>query len=433
MKRVLVLGAGLVSRPLVRDLAKRGEIEVTVADREEAKAEDALAGDPGRAVALDVANAQAVAALVREADLVVSLLPFTLHVGVAQVAIDAKRPMVTTSYVSPEMRALDVLARDAGVLVLNEIGLDPGLDHMSAMRVIDGVRRDGGRLTSFRSCCGGIPAPDADTNPWHYKFSWSPRGVLLAGRLGARWLDDGRIVEVDAAHLYAQAAPYTAPGLPPLEVVPNRDSLAYVPTYGIEGVQTMFRGTLRWPGWAETLEAVGRLGLLDATPRPWRAGTTLTQLAEALAAPGTGPLRARLAARAGIAADGTVMDRLVWAGLLSDRPIGKTEASPLDILEEVLASRMGYGPRERDLVVLRHEFGFVDRHGRPRREESTLVAYGEPGGDSAMARTVSLPAAAAVRLILDGTINATGVRIPVDAAIYEPVLDALKPLGIAFA
>jgi len=432
VKRVLVLGAGLVSRPLVRDLAKTSGIEVTVADREEGKAREALAGDPGRAVALDVADGSAVAVLVRETDLVVSLLPFTLHVAVARIAIDARRPLVTTSYVSPEMRALDVAAREAGVLVLNEIGLDPGLDHMSAMRVIDRVRRDGGRLTSFRSCCGGIPAPDADTNPWHYKFSWSPRGVLLAGRSGARWLDDGRIVEVDAAHLYEHVAPYSAPGLPPLEVYPNRDALAYVPTYGIEGVQTMFRGTLRWPGWAETLQAVARLGLLDATPRPWRAGTTLTHLAESLAAPGTGPLRSRVAARAGVAADGAVMERLAWAGLLSDRPIGRSDASPLDVLEEMLASKMGYAPRERDLVVLRHEFGFVDRHGRPRREESTLVAYGEPGGDSAMARTVSLPAAAAARLILDGTIRATGVRIPVDAAIYDPVLDALKPLGIGF-
>jgi saccharopine dehydrogenase-like NADP-dependent oxidoreductase len=431
VKRVLVLGAGLVSRPLVRDLAKRRELAVTIADREESKAREVLGQDPGTAIALDVADDNAIAARVRDADLVVSLLPFTLHVGVAKIAIDAKRPVVTTSYVAPEMRALDGAARHAGVLVLNEIGLDPGLDHMSAMRVIDRVRRDGGRLTSFRSCCGGIPAPDADTNPWHYKFSWSPRGVLLAGRSGARWLDDGRMMEVDAAHLYAQAAPYEIRGLPPMEVYPNRDSLAYVPTYGIEGVQTMFRGTLRWPGWAETLEAIGRLGLLDATSRPWRSGTTLAQLAESLAAPGTGPLRARLAARAGVAADSAVMDRLAWAGLLSDREIGKAEASPLDVLEAMLASTMAYAPGERDLVVLRHEFGF-ERDGRLHREESTLVAYGEPGGDSAMARTVSLPAAAAVRLILEGKILETGVRIPVDAKIYEPVLDALESVGIRF-
>jgi len=432
VKRVLVLGAGLISRPLVLYLASRRELAVTVADREESRAREALAGDPGKAVAIDVSDAGAVAALVRESDLVVSLLPFTLHVAVARIAIDARRPVVTTSYVAPEMRALHTAARDAGVLVLNEIGLDPGLDHMSAMRIIDRVRRSGGRLTSFRSCCGGLPAPDADTNPWHYKFSWSPRGVLLAGRSGARWLDDGRIVEVDAAHLYAQAAPYEAPGLPALEVYPNRDALAYVPTYGIEGVQTMFRGTLRWPGWAETLEAAGRLGLLDATPRPWRAGTTLSQFADALAAPGTGPLRARLAARAGVAADSAVMDRLTWAGLTSDAPIGKTEASALDVLEGMLSARMAYAPGERDLVVLRHELGFVDGDGRLGREESTLIAYGDPSGDSAMARTVSLPAAAAARLILDGTIQATGVRIPVEASIYEPVLDALEPQGIRF-
>jgi saccharopine dehydrogenase-like NADP-dependent oxidoreductase len=432
VKRVLVLGAGLVSRPLVRELAERGDIAVTVADREASRAREVLSGAPGSAVSLDVADGTAVAAFVRECDLVVSLLPFTLHVAVARAAIAGRRPMITTSYVSPEMRALDAEAAAAGVLVLNEIGLDPGLDHMSAMRVIDRVRRDGGRLTSFRSCCGGIPAPDADTNPWRYKFSWSPRGVLLAGRGGARWLDDGRIVEVDAAHLFAQVAPYEAPGLAPLEVYPNRDSLAYVPTYGIEGVQTMFRGTLRWPGWAATLEALFRLGLLEDAPRTWRSGTTHAEFAEAFAAPGSGPLRSRLAARAGVAADSEVMERLVWAGLLSDRPLERTEASPLDVLEAMLAPRMAYAPGDRDLVVLRHEFGFIDREGRPRREESTLVAFGEAGGDSAMARTVSLPAAVAARLILDGRIGLTGVRIPVDPAIYEPVLAALEPLGIRF-
>jgi saccharopine dehydrogenase-like NADP-dependent oxidoreductase len=432
VKRVLVLGAGLVSRPLVRELASSGDVEVTVADRELSRAREVLGPEPGRAVAFDAGAAAEVAALVGASDLVVSLLPFALHVQVARIAIESRRPVVTTSYVAPEMRALDAAARDAGVIVLNEIGLDPGLDHMSAMRIIDRVRRDGGRLTSFRSCCGGIPAPDADTNPWRYKFSWSPRGVLLAGRNGARWLDDGRVVDVDAAHLYAHVAPYAVPGLPPLEVYPNRDSLIYVPTYGIEGVQTMFRGTLRWPGWGATIEAVARLGLFDPTARTWRHGTTFAEFSDAFAAPGSGPLRARLAARAGVAADSEVMERLAWAGLLSDRPIERTLAAPLDVLEDLLASRMPYAPDERDLVVLRHEFGIVDRDGRARSEESTLVAYGEPGGDSAMARTVSLPAAAAVRLILDGTIRATGVRIPVDAEIYEPVLAALEPRGIRF-
>jgi saccharopine dehydrogenase (NADP+, L-glutamate forming) len=177
---------------------------------------------------------------------------------------------------------------------------------------------------------------------------------------------------------------------------------------------------------------VARLGLFDPTARTWRHGTTFAEFSDAFAAPGSGPLRARLAARAGVAADSEVMERLAWAGLLSDRPIERTLAAPLDVLEDLLASRMPYAPDERDLVVLRHEFGIVDRDGRARSEESTLVAYGEPGGDSAMARTVSLPAAAAVRLILDGTIRATGVRIPVDAEIYEPVLAALEPRGIRF-
>lgn len=433
MNRVLVLGAGLVSRPLVRALAAEDDVEVTLGDQDVAKAREVLGDAPrGRAVAVSLSDLTAVRALVEGSDLVVSLLPFTLHVPVAKLAVDARRSMITTSYVSREMRALDADARAAGVLLLNEIGLDPGLDHMSAMRVIHGVRRTGGHVVGFKSCCGGLPAPESNTNPWGYKFSWSPRGVLLAGRNPARWLDGGRLVECDAAHLFDHAVPYEMPGLPPLEVYPNRDSIAYVATYGIEGVQTMFRGTLRWPGWSETLAAVARLGFLDVEERPWRAGTTLSEFSEAFAAPGTGPLRSRLAAHAGVAAAGPVLERLIWAGFLSDEPIGATSASPLDVVCRRLERTMRYDAGERDLVVLRHEIATVDARGRAGTIDATLLAYGEPGGDSAMSRTVSLPAAAAARLVLDGAIRETGVRIPVDAEIYGPVLDALEPLGIRF-
>jgi len=433
MKRVLVLGAGLVSRPLVSHLAGFADIALTVADLDGAKAAQVLGGaERGRALSLSLDDEAGLAALVGEADLVVSLLPYTLHVTVAKVAIARRVPLITTSYVSPEMRALHGAAVSAGVLVLNEIGLDPGLDHMSAMRVIRRLRDEGSTLVSFRSCCGGLPAPEANTNPWGYKFSWSPRGVLAAGRNAARWLEDGRVVELPGERLFTHVKPYDVPELCRLEVYPNRDATSYVPTYGIEGVRTMFRGTLRYPGWCETLNAVSRLGLLDDTPRGWRTFTTYEDFMETVAEPGAGPVAERVATRLGLPTDGPVMARLRFAGLFSDTPIGTTRQAPIDVLCDRLASSLAFASGERDMVVLRHEFGFVDAAHRPATWVSTLVAFGEPSGDSAMARTVSLPAAGAARLILDGRIAETGVRIPVDPEIYDPVLDALEPMGIAF-
>jgi len=433
MKRVLVLGAGLVSRPLVSHLAGFPDIALTLCDLDGAKAAQVLGGrERGRALALSLDDDAGLAALVGEADLVVSLLPYMLHVKVAKVAIARRVPLITTSYVSAEMRALDGVATSAGVLVLNEIGLDPGLDHMSAMRAIAQLRAEGLRLVSFRSCCGGLPAPEANTNPWGYKFSWSPRGVLAAGLNAARWLEDGRLVELPGEKLFTHVAPYDVAGVGRLEVYPNRDATTYIPIYGIEGVHTMFRGTLRYPGWCETLHAVSRLGLLDDAQRGWRAGTTHEEFMEAVAAPGTGPVTERVAKRLGLPADGAVMERLRFAGLFSETPIGKTKTAPIDVLCARLAESMAFASGERDMIVLRHEFGVVDAVGRPGTWVSTLVAFGEPFGDSAMARTVSLPAAVAARLILDGRIALTGVRIPVDPEIYEPVLAALEPMGIAF-
>jgi saccharopine dehydrogenase-like NADP-dependent oxidoreductase len=431
MKRVLLLGAGLVSRPLVAYLTNWPDVALTVGDLDPAKAAQILGGR-GRALTVSMDDGATVASLVAESDLVVSLLPSTLHVKVAKIAIAHRVPLITTSYVSAEMRALDGAARAAGVLVLNEIGLDPGLDHMSAMRAIRQVRSDGYRLLSFRSCCGGLPAPEANTNPWGYKFSWSPRGVLAAGLNAARWLEDERIIEVPGDALFTHVAAYDVADVGRFEVYPNRDATSYIATYGIEGVRTMFRGTLRYPGWCETWHALSRLGLLDPTFRTLRTGATYEQLMEDLAAPGAGPVLERLAARAGIGVDGAVMERLRWAGLFSGRRLDGSTVAPIDALCARLAECLAYAPGERDMIVLRHEFGVVDPHGRRESRVSTLVAFGEPLGDSAMARTVSLPAAVAARLILDGRIALIGVRIPVDPGIYEPVLDALEPMGIAF-
>ncbi len=432
MKKVLVLGAGLVSRPLVHYLLDISGIEVTVASRTVSKAL-ALIGERahGKALTLLVDDESALDRLVKKSDLVVSLLPYAYHVKVASHCLSHHKPMVTTSYVSKKMKALDENARQAGVIFLNECGLDPGIDHMSAMAIINRVKKNGGKVTSFMSYCGGLPAPEANDNPFGYKFSWSPKGVLMAGRNDGLYLRDGRKVAVPAEKLFGHRWALTIKGAAEFEAYPNRDSLPYIELYGLEGIRTMFRGTLRYPGWCETLEAIAGLGLLDDTSRHDIAGMTAASwLAEHTG--GEDDLRADVAAELGTAEDTPVMDRFEWLGLFSDKPIALSKGSDLDVLAELMLAKMSYEPGERDMIVLHHEFLTEYPKQSKQMITSTLVAYGNPDGDSAMARTVSLPAAVAVRNILEGKIDLTGVHIPVHPAIYKPVLAELKTLGISF-
>ncbi|HDT14536.1 MAG TPA: saccharopine dehydrogenase, partial [Candidatus Aminicenantes bacterium] len=242
MNKVLVLGAGLVARPLVRYLLERPGLAVTVADVEAGRAEALVAGHTrGAAEVLDIADRAALSAAIERADLVVSLVPYTFHPLIAELAVESGRPMVTASYVSPAMRALDERAKAKGVILLNELGLDPGIDHMEAMRIIHEAHEAGRSVLGFTSWCGGLPAPEANTNPFGYKFSWSPRGVLLASKNSARFLKDGRIVTIPAAELFARPETIGIPGLGDFEGYPNRDSVAYRETYGIPEALTVLR------------------------------------------------------------------------------------------------------------------------------------------------------------------------------------------------
>jgi saccharopine dehydrogenase-like NADP-dependent oxidoreductase len=318
------------------------------------------------------------------------------------------------------------------VLLLNEIGLDPGIDHMSAVHLLDRIRAAGGRVTHFSSCCGGLPSPDANDNPWGYKFSWSPRGVLLAGRNPARFLRDGSVVEIEGRHLFSHHWSIQLEGLGPLEVYPNRDCLSYARTYRLNGIRNLFRGTIRWPGWCETLGAAAVVGLLDPEERDWDEDATWGELTTRFV-PGTqGSARSRLARRLGIPGGHPLLAKFTWAGLLSDEPLPRTRASALDLFCERLQQSMRYAPGERDMVVMRHDVRYQNAEGGFEQVESSLIVQGEPGGDSAMARTVSLPAAIAARRILDGKIHAIGVTLPVEPEIYRPVLAEIDALGIRF-
>jgi saccharopine dehydrogenase (NADP+, L-glutamate forming) len=434
MKKVLVLGAGLVARPLVQYLLALEDFSVVVADVEFARAEKLVAGHPrGRAENLDISKREALSAAIGRADLVVSMVPYTFHPLVAELAIAQGKHVVTASYVSPAMREFDAAARAKGVILLNELGLDPGIDHMEAMRVIHEVHDSGGRVAGFTSWCGGLPAPEANTNPFGYKFSWSPRGVLLASKNSAKYLKDGRVVSIPAADLFASPQIIPIPGLGEFEGYPNRDSVPYRETYGIPEALTVFRGTLRYAGWCETLRKMVQLGLLDDAPKDRSGAASFLDLMKELTQTGPGAdVRAAVAAKLELASGSAILDRMDWLGLFEATPLPLANGSALDNLSALMVEKLKYEAGERDMIVLQHEFLVTTASGRSERIVSTLVDYGVPGGDSSMSRTVGLPAAIGARLVLEGKIAVTGVQVPVRPEIYEPVLRELEAYGVRF-
>ena len=432
MKQILVFGAGLVAPPLVEYLLAVPDFSVIVAAIEESEAKKLVTGHPrGHAVTVDVNDAKTVSRMVADADVVVSLLPAPLTPLVAKAVVDHKKALINTSYVSPQMQALDEAARERGVLLLCEIGLDPGIDHMSAVKVVDQINANGGTITHFSSSCGGLPAVESNTNPWGYKFSWSPRGVLVAGKSPARYLREGKTIEIPGPELFEHAWPYVVENaLGPFEIYPNRDSLSYIEKYRLHGVNNMFRGTIRYLGWCATMRAASRLGLLDSNVGTWPEGTRYCDVTAQRVPAGAASLVDRLAEFVGIDRDSEVIARLEWAGLLSDRPLDSQSFAPVDFFADRLLRLMTYKPGERDLVVLRHEIAAVYESGLHERITATLVDRGIPYGHSSMARTVSLPAAIATRLYAQGHLDLTGLQIPVARDVYGPVLSELAHLGI---
>ncbi len=433
MKRVCLLGAGLVTGPLIEYLLGYDDIELLVADIDLERARSLVKDHPrGRVFQLDLQNRQDLVGLLAESEVVVSMVPYTFHPYVAEICLELKKHLVTASYVSPAMKALHGKAREKGLVFLNELGLDPGIDHMEAMRLIEEAHREGGRVLSFISYCGGLPAPEARDNPFGYKFSWSPRGVLLAGRNEARYLLDGKEVVVPADELFSHYKMIEIPGLGVFEGYPNRNSVSYTETYGIPEARTMLRGTLRYPGWCLKLKKVGELGLLDITEREWRAETYAGFIREYLGLEDIDDLKQALAVRLKLEADSEVIQSLDWLGLFSQRPLPSRKISPLDLLVALMVDKLKYREGERDMTVLQHEI-VVEYPGKGQEKiTSTLVDFGQPHGHSSMSRTVGLPVALGVKLILEGRIHQSGVLTPTIAEIYQPVLDELQSLGLAF-
>ncbi len=430
MKKVLILGAGMVAKPMIDYFLNSGEIYVISATRTLSKAERIIKDrDNATIVKLIADDDLAFERLITQANVVVSLLPYAYHVKTAYFCLKHQKHLVTTSYVSPEMNALHAEAERQNVIILNEIGLDPGIDHMSAMRIIDNVHQRGGKIEAFRSYCGGFPSPGANNNPWRYKFSWSPKGVLMAGRNSAHYLKNGKIVHIDGRDLFEHHWPIKIENLE-LETYPNRDSLQYIKLYNIPETNTMFRGTLRYPGWCRTMRAVGQLKLLEEKVISNIQGLSNGQIFQKiLDLRSDQDPRKHIHKILEIDENDEIIKKLEWLGIFSGDKFSGEQITPIDFLSTIMMDKLRYEDNERDMVVLYHDFvsEFPDRR---EHITSTLIDTGLIDGDSSMSRTVSLPAAIAVKLILEDKMNVTGVQIPVQKQIYEPVLEELEHLGI---
>ena len=385
-----------------------------------------------RPISLDVTNDAALDAEVAKHDLVISLIPYTFHATVIKSAIRQKKHVVTTSYVSPAMLELDAEAKAAGITVMNEIGLDPGIDHLYAIKTIDEVHKAGGKILSFLSYCGGLPAPEDSDNPLGYKFSWSSRGVLLALRNDGKWWKDGAVVEVEGKDLMKMAKPYFIyPGFA-FVAYPNRDSTAYKERYSIPEAQTVVRGTLRYQGFPQFIKVLVDIGFLQDTPldilsRPgsWKEATRVVIGAPSSSA---ADLEATILAKASFESDEDkqrILSGLRWIGLFSDDAI-TPKGNPLDTLCATLERKMQYEEGERDLVMLQHKFEIEHKDGSRETRTSTLCEYGDPKGYSAMAKTVGVPCAVAVKQVLSGQISARGILAPMSTDITEPLMKELE-------
>ncbi len=437
MKTILVLGAGRSSSALITYLLQRAashQWKILVGDVSEAAARQRIGGSTrGHALVFDIHNETASAEVIRLADVVISLMPAHLHHLVARLCVMHGKHLLNASYVSPEMQALHHEAVANNVLLLNECGLDPGIDHMSAMQVIDKIKASGGVLTTFESFTGGLisPATDRD-NPWRYKFTWNPRNVVMAGQATAKFLQEGQYKYIPYQQLFKRITKVHVAGHGEYEGYANRDSLKYVNTYGLQGIRNMLRGTLRNPGYCAAWDVLVQLGCCDDTFMvEGVAGMTHRDFINAFL--NYDPqlmVEEKLCTAFKLLPNGPEMKRLRWSGLFDREPVGLREGTPAQILEHILNKKWKLKPDDQDMIIMWHRFVY-EINGVQKETQASLVATGDDADTTAMAKTVGLPLAIVAKLVLEDKISARGVHIPVQAEFYEPVLHELKTLGIA--
>lgn len=438
MRKILVLGAGRSSASLIRyliDHASACDWSVTVGDISEVAAIRAV-GETGSAKGIHFNIIESAAIdTVASADVVISLLPPHFHHQVARICLEQNKHLLTASYVSEEMAAYHKHAVGSGLLFLNECGLDPGIDHMSAMQVIDRIRDAGGKIVSFESFTGGLIDPACDPgNPWKYKFTWNPRNVVMAGQGMARYRKDGELKFVPYQQLFRRTTSVTFPDGERYEGYANRDSLKYMNTYGLDGISTMLRGTLRFEGFCEAWNVFVQLGCCDDTVLMEDVATmTHRGFVNAFLDSKTDnhDLATRISAAVGQVSEIT-LQKLRWSGFFDDEPIGLSHGTPALILEHILNKRWKLDPGDRDLVAMQHRFVY-ELNGTIRRIHSSMVVTGDNGTYTAMAKTVGLPMAIATKLLLTGKLTRRGVVIPTTPDFYEPILTELKGLGLSLS
>lgn len=435
MKRILVLGAGKSATALIDyliDHAPSQDWLVVIADRNKELVETKIEGRPhAEALELDIMQSEMRAIEIEKADFVISLLPPFLHIHVAKDCVLYKTNMVTASYVSDEVLALDQAAKDAGILLMNEIGADPGIDHMSAMELIDKIRLEGGRVTSFQSYCGGLIAPESDTNPWHYKISWNPWNIVRAGAGGANFLMNEEKYHREYKNLYKECSTVEVDGYGTLAAYANRDSLKYQDDYDLKHAHTILRATLRHPDFVKGWAAVISLGLTDDQNEFDVSGLTSKEWFMKVTASIVGNnLQNKLEA---IHADKSALGLIQYLGIDQDVLLElEGEMSPGKVLQKIIEEKWKLSPDDKDLLIFHHDIEY-ELDGQSEQLESSLLVKGENQTDTAMAKCVGLPMAIFTKLFLTkGFTGLTGVQIPNMKEVYQPVLAELQDFGIRF-
>mgnify|MGYP001547372289 FL=1 len=439
MNNILIIGAGRSSSALISyvlNKAKENGWFVTVADQNPILAEEKIQNHPnGRATWLDVTKVNDRREMIKRADLVVSLVPAHLHLELAQDCVNLNKHLITASYVSSQMYRMGDVARDKSLIFMNEMGLDPGLDHMSAKQKIDEITEKGGYLTAFRSYTGGLVAPESNDNPWGYKISWNPANVVRAGQGTAQYLENGKLKYIPYNRLFKQYWNINIDGLGAFEAYANRDSLLYKDIYGLKNIPNILRGTLRYPGFCKAWDALIQIGLTDSSyPIVNSLDLTYHDLMEAYVNSSYhsgSSLKEKIANLLGISTRDEIISKLEWLGLFRKKKIKTENASPAQILEELLIEKWKLNRGDKDRVVMHHEFEY-DYEGQHFLKTSTLSLNGEDETNTAMSKLVGLPLGLFVNLVMQEKITSRGVNIPVQKEVYQPVLEELKSFGVIF-
>lgn len=438
MKNILVLGAGKSATALIEYLLEHAatyEWNITVGDMDPEIAAQKINGHThGNAIFFDVKDLELLRQTVATHDIVASVLPAEFHYRVAQACIEFGKHLITPSYVSARERELDNEFREKGLLFMGEIGLDPGIDHMSVMRILHYIASENGKLNALRSFCGALIAPESDDNPWHYKFTWAPMNVVLAGQGTAQFLENGKIRYVPYNRLFSQVQRYEVEGYGTFEGYPNRDSLPYIQVYGVEGVRTFMRGTLRRGGYCAAWDAFVKIGLTDNNLliKDVNDKCYSDLLSAFLPADPKRNLRQRCADFLRLPTTAEPLNKMAWLGFFDDEPILLEQGTPAQLLCDLLARKWTLKANDKDLIVMLHEFEYETSDAKKHKITSTLALKGKDQEHTAIALTVGLPMAIMVKLVATNQITLTGVHIPISPEVYIQMLNELEELGIGF-